>query len=159
MSLWHDVDERLAAKCIKCDRQKANQVWIWEVSRLVNFSFVYLFVHCLCSHEHFIYHPWKRIFQILQLSGIPIFTLNRKLMGCLNFPLWIGITIGSVVVLVIVVAIVINRKLEAMKFFLFMRFNYLVNDDPPEDVDNLEFDAFVSFRYGNKISHSQESQK
>ncbi len=69
-------------------------------------------------------------------------------MGCLNFPPWIGITTGTVVVLVIVVIIVINRKWEALKFFLFMRFNVLLNDDPPEDLDDLEFDAFVSFRYG-----------
>ncbi len=67
-------------------------------------------------------------------------------MGCLNFPLWIGITIGSVVVLVIVVIIVINRKWEAVKFFLFMRFNVSVNDDLPENVEDFEFDAFVSFR-------------
>ncbi len=69
-------------------------------------------------------------------------------MGCLNFPLWIGITTGTVVVVVIIVIVVMNRKWEAVKFLLFMRFNVVVKDDEPEDVDNLEFDAFVSFRYG-----------
>ncbi len=68
-------------------------------------------------------------------------------MGCLRFPSWIGITIGIVVVVILVAIIVVNRKWEAVKFFLFMRFNVLVNDDPPEEVDSLEFDAFVSFRY------------
>ncbi len=28
-----------------------------------------------------------------------------------------------------------------------MKLDVLMNDDPPEDVDDLEFDAFVSFRY------------
>ncbi len=83
---------------------------------------------------------------VLKLTGIPVVKMNRKSMGCLNFPLWIGITIGSVAVAVFVVIIGINRKWEAIKFFLFMRFNVLVNDDTPEDVDNLEFDAFVTYR-------------
>ncbi len=69
-------------------------------------------------------------------------------MGCLKTPLWIGITIGTVVVVLIVVTIVINRKWDAVKFFLFMKFELLMNDDHPEDVNDLEFDAFVSFRYG-----------
>ncbi len=85
--------------------------------------------------------------------GKTIYNLNQKSMGCLTFPSWIGITIGSVVILVIVVIIVINRKWEAIKFFLFMRLNVSINDDPPEEVDKLDFDAFVIFRYGQPNFH------
>ncbi len=72
--------------------------------------------------------------------------LNRKSMGCLDFPVWIGISIGCVVVVVVVVGIVINRKWEAIKFLMFMKFDLLVNDDPPEKLSEMEFDAFVAYR-------------
>ncbi len=67
-------------------------------------------------------------------------------MGCVTFPVWIGGVTAATAVLLLIMIILINRKWEAIKFFLFMRINYLVNDDPPEDVDNLEFDAFIIYR-------------
>ncbi len=60
--------------------------------------------------------------------------------------MWIGIFIGCSVVVVVAVIFVINRKWEAIKFLLFMRFNVLVNDDEPENVADLEFDAFIAYR-------------
>ncbi len=80
------------------------------------------------------------------VSGTPISQLDRTKMGCVTFPVWIGIVTGTVILFLLISIVVINRKWEAIKFFLFMRFNYLVNDDVPEDVDNLEFDSFVIYR-------------
>ncbi len=112
--------------------------------------FVCLLILCKCNQHltavFFAQIPSRLKMFALKFTGIPIVKMNRKSMGCMNFPLWIGITIGSVAIAVIVVIIVANRKWEAIKLFLFMRFNVTVNDDPPEDVDDLEFDAFVTYR-------------
>ncbi len=66
-------------------------------------------------------------------------------MGCVAFPIWIGIATGTVILSLIIIVIVINRKWKAMKQILFFRFNILVNDDEPENVNELEFDAFVIY--------------
>ncbi len=66
-------------------------------------------------------------------------------MGCVTFPIWIGVVTGIALVCVIIVVIVINRKWEAIKFLCFNRFNVLINDDEPENLDELEFDAFIIY--------------
>ena len=60
-------------------------------------------------------------------------------MGCL-FPVWaiVVLTLTTIGILVMIVAV--NRKWEAIKFFMFMRFNFLPNDGP-ENLDEMEFDA------------------
>ncbi len=68
-------------------------------------------------------------------------------MGCVRFPIWIGIVIGTVVLSLIIGIVVISRKLDVIKFFLFIKFDILINDDILENVDDLEFDAFVIYRY------------
>ncbi len=70
-------------------------------------------------------------------------------MGCAGFPIWVGIVTGTVILSLITAAIVINRKWEAVKFLCFMKFNILLNDDEVENVDELEFDAFVAYRSGD----------
>ncbi len=72
--------------------------------------------------------------------------LNRKSFGCWSFPLWIGIIIGIAVVVLVVLVIFISKKLEVIKFFLFMKFNVLVKDDEPENIEEVEFDAFIAYR-------------
>ncbi len=67
-------------------------------------------------------------------------------MGCVVFPIWIGIVTGFVIFAVIITLIVINRKWEVIKFLLYMKFDILTNDDQPENMDELEFDAFIAYR-------------
>ncbi len=67
-------------------------------------------------------------------------------MGCVPFPFWIAIVTGTVVLSLLVVVIIINRKWKALKFLLFMRYNILFLDDEPENVDEFEFDAFIAYR-------------
>ncbi len=67
-------------------------------------------------------------------------------MGCISFPFWIGIVTGTVILFLLISVVVVNRKWEAIKFLLFMRFNFLVNDDQPGNIDELEYDAFVIYR-------------
>ena len=66
-------------------------------------------------------------------------------MGCV-FPLWeiITIALGSVVIIIVAVALI--RKWGTIKFFMFMHFDVLPNDDGPENVNDLEFDAYVTYR-------------
>ncbi len=82
-----------------------------------------------------------------------IFELDRTEMGCIAFPIWIGMVIGSVIIVLVIGLIAINRKWEAIKFFLFMKFDILTNDDEPEHVDDLEFDAFIAYRSVENIFH------
>ncbi len=67
-------------------------------------------------------------------------------MECTASPIWIGIVTGTVVLSLIIAAIAINRKWEAIKFRCFMKFNILLNDDKPENVAEMEFDAFIAYR-------------
>ncbi len=67
-------------------------------------------------------------------------------MGCVSFPIWIAIVTGTVIVTCIIIIVTINRKWNAIKHLLFFRFNILINDDEPENVEDLEFDAFVIYR-------------
>ncbi len=67
-------------------------------------------------------------------------------MNCVHFPSWIAIVTAGFTVLLILIIVVFNRKWSTIKFFLFMNLNILVNDDDPENVDELEFDAFVAYR-------------
>ena len=78
--------------------------------------------------------------------GTPIHQLSSEAMGC-GFPLWAIITISTVTVTIIAVIIIINRKWEAIKFCMFIKYNILINDDGPENLDEMEFDAFVTYRY------------
>ncbi len=82
----------------------------------------------------------------LLFSGEHISNLNRVDMGCNTSPVWIGIVTGTIALCLIIVAIVIGKKWNAIKFILFTRFNVLINDDEPENVDELEFDAFILYR-------------
>ena len=66
-------------------------------------------------------------------------------MGCI-FPIWAISTIVASAVVIVVIIIIVNRKWEAIKFFMFMHFDILPNDDGPENFDEMEFDAFVTYR-------------
>ena len=79
-------------------------------------------------------------------AGTAIYQLHRTQMGCVTFPIWIGIVTETVVLSLIIAAIAINRKWEAIKFLCFMKFDILLNDDNPENVDEMEFDAFIAYR-------------
>ncbi len=60
------------------------------------------------------------------------------------------ILITSSAVILIAIIIFINRKWEAIKFFLFMRFNIAVNDDEPENLAERAFDAFVIYSHKDR---------
>ena len=71
--------------------------------------------------------------------------LDNKVMGCF-FPIWAISTIVASAVLIVVIIVVLNRKWEAIKFFMFMHFDILPKDDVQENLDEMEFDAFITYR-------------
>ncbi len=84
--------------------------------------------------------------EVLFIAGTAISQLDRTEMGCVTFPIWIAIVTGSIVLSLIVVAILINQKWNTIKFLLFVKMDILLNDDEPENVDEMEFDAFIAYR-------------
>ena len=69
-------------------------------------------------------------------------------MGCI-FPIWAISTIVVSAVIIVIIIIILNRKWEAIRFFMFMHFDILPNDDAAENLDDMEFDAFVTYRSVN----------
>ena len=79
------------------------------------------------------------------ILGTPVYKLDKEIMGCF-FPVWAIVTISLGAIAIIVMIIVITKMWERIKFFMFMHFNILPNDDGPENLDEIEFDAFVTYR-------------
>ena len=57
-------------------------------------------------------------------------------MGCI-FPIWAIVVISASSILAVIIDIVVNRKWETIKFFMFMHFDILPNDDDPENLDGI----------------------
>ena len=78
-------------------------------------------------------------------TGTPILKVDMKRMGCV-FPIWAVITIAMAAVLIVIITIVLQRKWETIRFFMFMHFDILANNDGPENLENIDFDAYVTYR-------------
>ena len=87
------------------------------------------------STQHFSFYSGKRIVY-----------LDKGSMGC-AFPTWTIIVAAVGSITFVIFALVVNRKWEAIKFYIFIHFNVLTNDDGPEDLTDMDFDAFVTYRY------------
>ena len=77
--------------------------------------------------------------------GTLVYQLDNKIMGCI-FPIWAISTIVISAVVIVVIIIIINRKWEAIRFFMFVNFDILPKDDGQENLEEMEFDAFVTYR-------------
>ena len=68
---------------------------------------------------------------------------NSKTSDC-AFPLWkiINVCVGCTIL--IVAAIILNRKWKMIKYHYYVRFT---NDDDSQDLSEMEYDAFVSYRF------------
>ena len=77
-------------------------------------------------------------------SGVSIYSLEKVVLGCVSeFPVWAIITIALGATLIIVIAVVVNRKWTLIKFHYYARFT---NDDDSQDLSPMLYDAFVSYR-------------
>lgn len=88
---------------------------------------------------------------IMCQSGKPIHTLDPVEMGCFpkELTLWqkLMIALAALVTIAIVIAIIaINRRLEEVKWFMYLHFDYLDKNDGDENIQNKDSDALVSYR-------------
>ena len=78
-----------------------------------------------------------------------MYKLDNRAMGCI-FPVWAIITpsvTSGLILISTILIIAIHRNWEIIKFNLFIKYNFLINDDKPENLDEMEFDACVTCRY------------
>ena len=85
------------------------------------------------------------------VDGIPVYKLTRVQMGCYpeKVAMWIIIVssvVGGLLLISVIVAILIHRKWNAVRWIIYKNFDKLLgNPDRNEDIQNTEFDAFLSY--------------
>ena len=86
------------------------------------------------------YHSNIVHFRVL---GVQIYKLDISSLGC-GFPLWeiIILAIG-VGVFIIVIFIIVCRQWTKIKYNYYSHFT---NDDDSQDISQMKYDAFVSYR-------------
>ena len=80
-------------------------------------------------------------------SGVAVYELDKDKLGCVLEWYWIVIMACSSVVIFVTAALVLHRNWEKLKFLLFVHFDILTTDDGVENLDDMHFDGFVSYRY------------
>ena len=82
--------------------------------------------------------------------GQQIKTLTKDKMDCIQPPI-VAIVVSSLIVTTIVVLVFLFfTHYESIKFFFFVKYNIRVNEDHVEDVDAMEFDALIAYRFGTR---------
>ena len=79
-------------------------------------------------------------------SAHAIYELDEDVLGCAIEWYW-TVTLACVAVSVFVTAaLVLHRNWEKLKFLLFVHFDILTTDDGVENLDDMLYDGFVSYR-------------
>ncbi len=99
------------------------------------------------SHEHNIIPDSKNITcGPGPLFGTALYELHSDALGCM-VQWYIIVVLACVSVAVFVTsALVLHRNWERLKFLLFVHFDILTTDDGVENLDDMFYDAFVSYR-------------
>ncbi len=84
-------------------------------------------------------------------AGLPVFTLNRVEMGC--FPKHLPATtvlilslFGGFVFLCLVVITLVYKNRVLVRWLVYRHFGKLIGVDSNENIDGMEYDAFLSYR-------------
>ena len=96
------------------------------------------------------------------VAGKPIYTLNRVDMKC--FPsMWttwqkVVVGVGSVVAIVVITLLIVvkmkgSREVKFLMYY-YLKLDTVPKDDKNENVDNMEYDAFLCYRYRSLLSNS-----
>ena len=86
-------------------------------------------------------------------NGTAVYKLNQVKMGCYpkKVATWIIVAssvIGSLLLFTDIVILIMHRKWNAVRWIIYKNFDKLLgNPDRNKDLDNTEFDAFLSFWY------------
>ncbi len=84
-------------------------------------------------------------------DGTPVYNLDKVKMGCYpkQIPRWIimvSSTIGAVALTSVVVILTVWWKRNAIRWIIYKNFDKLIgNPDENENLENVEFDAFLAF--------------
>ena len=84
-------------------------------------------------------------------DGISVYKLDKVLMGCYpnRVAQWIVIVssvISGLMLFFVIITIIIHRKWNAVRWIIYKNFDKLLGDpDRNENIENMEFDAFLSF--------------
>ena len=91
-------------------------------------------------------------------AGTPVYKLNRVDMGC--FPKRIPtLTIkflaiyGGIILLLFGGMLLIYRKRVLVRWLVYKHFGTLIGGDSEENLNDMEYDAFLSYRYNKLILH------
>ena len=90
-------------------------------------------------------------YQIKCDSGVPLHELSAVQVGCFpkELPLWAKILIGVSVpatIAIVIAIIAVNRRWNEVKWFMYLHFDCLPKSDEPENLDDMEYDALLSYR-------------
>ena len=88
------------------------------------------------------------------MIGTPIYLLDSSHMGCDQFNIWFpALLIGGILIVIVIIIALLVKYSGAIAFFLYLRFDIMIGrDSVTEDLDNMEFDAFVTYRYSTHSS-------
>ena len=84
----------------------------------------------------------------------PIYLIDSSQMGCDQSNIWFPVLlIGGILIMIVITVALLVKYSDAIAFFLYLRFDIMIGrDSVTEDIDNMEFDAFVTYRYSTHSS-------
>ena len=122
---------------------------IWMIGWLNNFT--------LHSGQHVIFDYQEVKCHSGKMAGMPIYVLNDVTMGCYPSKLTVlqevaigaGSGAGGIIILILLVLII--RRSRSFRFFIFYKLKIhsilrLNEEDDDENVENMEYDAYLSYR-------------
>lgn len=85
-----------------------------------------------------------------QKVGTPIYLLDSVKLNCFppEFAVWkiaVIVSVGALLLLSMLVAVVVIKRSREVRWIIYKNFNKLVKAKDDDNVDELEFDAFLSF--------------
>ena len=89
------------------------------------------------------------------MAGYPIYILNEVRLGCFpsQWTVWqkVGVGSASIIAITIIFALLIlvvkrSREFKFMVYY-YLRLDTIPKDDPQENLNNIEYDAFFCYRY------------
>ena len=85
-----------------------------------------------------------------EMMGTPVYFLDQGKMGCSSTPsqtLTLSISLPALFLVITVLIVITAKYMDAIKFLIYLKFDVLIgSDDVTEDINAMEFDAFVTYR-------------
>ncbi len=88
-----------------------------------------------------------------QWDGTPVYKLDKVKMGCYpkKVPTWIIVVssvVGALMLITVILVIIVYQHWILVRWFMYKHFDRLIgNPDKMEDLTDMEYDAFLSYRF------------